>query len=176
MAVFELLTGATGASVVAAGNGHLVNRSSRIADGVWRRGAAGKPVCMDVTGGWRYQVNEPLMSRVGVPAFEPARPRIGIELGAKLVDAGNRHCAIGRDVLPAIGERLAKGISGRPSAGAGRFAYRAEKPCCSTHGAKIVVAPAVPDHFELAFSEGGQNRVCEVVWRRAKMIGVKFIF
>jgi len=46
----------------------------------------------------------------------------------------------------------------------------------STHGAKIVVAPAVPDHFELAFSEGGQHRVCEVVWRRGKMIGVKFIF
>ena len=45
-----------------------------------------------------------------------------------------------------------------------------------SHGAKIVVAPAVPDHFELAFSEGGQHRVCEVVWRRAKMIGVKFIF
>ena len=66
MAVFELLTGATGASVVAAGNGHLVNRSSRIADGVWRRGAAGKPIRMDVAGGWRYQLNEPLMSRVGI--------------------------------------------------------------------------------------------------------------
>src|ERR1039458_7029696 len=63
MAVFELLTGATGASAVAAGNGHLVNRSSRIADGVWRRGAAGKPGCMDVAGGWRYQFNEPLMDR-----------------------------------------------------------------------------------------------------------------
>jgi hypothetical protein len=46
----------------------------------------------------------------------------------------------------------------------------------STHGAKIAVALAVPNHFELAFSEGRQNRVCEVVWRRAKMIGVKFIF
>src|SRR5450755_2007436 len=66
MAVFELLTGATGASFVAAGNGHLVNRSSRIADGVWRRGAAGKPVCMDVAGGWRYQFNEPLMFLVGI--------------------------------------------------------------------------------------------------------------
>ena len=36
MAVFELLARATGAWVVAAGNGHLVNRSSRIADGVPR--------------------------------------------------------------------------------------------------------------------------------------------
>jgi hypothetical protein len=66
MAVFELLARATGAWVVAAGNGHLVNRSSRIADGVPRRSAAGKPVRMDVAGGWRYQVNQYLMSRVGV--------------------------------------------------------------------------------------------------------------
>ena len=46
----------------------------------------------------------------------------------------------------------------------------------STHGAKVIVASAVPDRFDLAFSEGGQHRVCEVVWRRAKMVGVKFIF
>jgi hypothetical protein len=46
----------------------------------------------------------------------------------------------------------------------------------STHGAKVIVASAVPDRFDLAFSEGGQHRVCEVVWRRAKMIGVKFTF
>jgi hypothetical protein len=46
----------------------------------------------------------------------------------------------------------------------------------STHGAKVIVASAVPDRFDLAFSEGGRHRVCEVVWRRAKMIGVKFIF
>ena len=83
MAVFELLARATGAWVVAARNGplllfcscgslgflaplHLVNRSSRIADGVPRRSAARKPVRMDVAGGWRYQVNQCLMSRVGV--------------------------------------------------------------------------------------------------------------
>jgi hypothetical protein len=46
----------------------------------------------------------------------------------------------------------------------------------SKHGAKVIGALAVPDHFELAFSEGGQHRVCEVAWRRAKVIGVKFIF
>src|ERR1019366_6575955 len=40
MAVFELLARATGAWVVAAGNEHFVNRSSRIADGVPRRSAA----------------------------------------------------------------------------------------------------------------------------------------
>jgi hypothetical protein len=46
----------------------------------------------------------------------------------------------------------------------------------SAHGAKVVVAMAVPNLFELAFSEGGQHRVCEVVWRRTKMVGIKFIF
>jgi hypothetical protein len=46
----------------------------------------------------------------------------------------------------------------------------------STHGAKVIVDPIVPDRFELAFFEGGQHRCCEVVWRRAKMLGVKFIF
>jgi hypothetical protein len=48
----------------------------------------------------------------------------------------------------------------------------------STHGAKVVAGTpsAFPDRFELAFFEGGQSRVCEVVWRRAKMLGVKFIF
>jgi hypothetical protein len=48
----------------------------------------------------------------------------------------------------------------------------------SKHGAKVIVAlpSAFPDRFELAFFQGGQNRVCEVVWRRAKMLGVKFIF
>ena len=66
MAVLELLARATGAWVVAAGNGHLVNRSSRIGDGVSRRCAEGKPVRMDVAGGWRYQFNERLMSRIGI--------------------------------------------------------------------------------------------------------------
>jgi PilZ domain len=48
----------------------------------------------------------------------------------------------------------------------------------SQQGAKVSVEtpPAVPDRFELAFSHGGQSRVCEVMWRRAKMLGVRFIF
>jgi hypothetical protein len=46
----------------------------------------------------------------------------------------------------------------------------------SKHGAKVMVDSVVPDRFELAFFEGGQHRVCEVVWRRVKMIGVKFLF
>jgi hypothetical protein len=32
----------------------------------------------------------------------------------------------------------------------------------STHGAKVIVPSDVPDRFELAFSERGQHRVCEV--------------
>jgi hypothetical protein len=46
----------------------------------------------------------------------------------------------------------------------------------STHGAKVIVPSDVPDRFELAFSEGGQHRICEVIWRRANMLGVRFIF
>jgi hypothetical protein len=48
----------------------------------------------------------------------------------------------------------------------------------SRHGAKVFVElpSSVPDYFELAFFQGGQNRVCEVVWRRSKMLGIKFIF
>jgi PilZ domain len=34
----------------------------------------------------------------------------------------------------------------------------------STHGAKVIIPSDVPDRFELAFSERGQHRVCEVVW------------
>jgi hypothetical protein len=66
VAVLELLTRATEAWVVAAGNEHLVNRSSRIVDGVSRRCTAGKPVRMDVAGGWRYQFHERPMSRIGI--------------------------------------------------------------------------------------------------------------
>jgi hypothetical protein len=48
----------------------------------------------------------------------------------------------------------------------------------SQQGAKVVVRTpsAVPDRFELAFFQGGQSRVCEVIWRRSKMLGVRFIF
>src|SRR6266478_8995391 len=66
MAVLELLARATEAWVVAAGSEHLVNRSSRTVDGVSRRCTAGKPVRMDVAGGWRYQFHERLMSRIGI--------------------------------------------------------------------------------------------------------------
>ena len=46
----------------------------------------------------------------------------------------------------------------------------------SNHGAKVVVAiaAAVPDHFELAFSQAGQKRACTVIWRRIKTVGVRF--
>jgi hypothetical protein len=66
MAVFELLSGAARAWIVAAWHRHLVDWLSRISGSVSRRGAAGKPVRMDVAGRWGYQVNESLMSRIGV--------------------------------------------------------------------------------------------------------------
>lgn len=39
----------------------------------------------------------------------------------------------------------------------------------------VELPSAVPDRFELAFFQGDQKRSCEVIWRRAKMLGVKFI-
>ena len=47
----------------------------------------------------------------------------------------------------------------------------------SKEGAKVIVdlPSAVPDRFALVFFQGGQNRACEVIWRRAKMLGVKFV-
>src|SRR5439155_20072028 len=66
MAVFVLLPGATRARVVAARNGRLVDRPSQPADGISRRSAAGKPVRMDVAGGRGDQVNEGLMSSIGL--------------------------------------------------------------------------------------------------------------
>jgi hypothetical protein len=47
----------------------------------------------------------------------------------------------------------------------------------SKNGAKIMTAlpSQVPDRFELAFTQGDANRrLCEVVWRRGKIIGVQF--
>jgi PilZ domain-containing protein len=47
----------------------------------------------------------------------------------------------------------------------------------SKHGAKVIVElpSAVPTRFALAFFQGDQMRVCEVIWRRTKMLGVKFV-
>jgi hypothetical protein len=46
----------------------------------------------------------------------------------------------------------------------------------SKQGAKVVVQipEVIPDHFELAFFQGDQKRICNVIWRRAKMLGVQF--
>jgi hypothetical protein len=48
----------------------------------------------------------------------------------------------------------------------------------SWSGAKIVPdgASAIPARFELSLVQGDQKRqICEVVWRRGKMLGVKFV-
>ena len=47
----------------------------------------------------------------------------------------------------------------------------------SQNGAKVMapVPSEVPARFEIAFFQNSQKRqVCEVVWRRGKMLGVKF--
>ena len=48
----------------------------------------------------------------------------------------------------------------------------------SKNGAKIITAmpSQVPDRFELTFTQGdGERRLCDVVWRRGKTIGVQFV-
>jgi PilZ domain len=45
-------------------------------------------------------------------------------------------------------------------------------------GAKVVVqaSPDVSNRFELAFfADAGKRRSCEVIWRRGKMLGVRFL-
>ena len=48
----------------------------------------------------------------------------------------------------------------------------------SRQAAKIIVDEtfAVPDRFELAFVQGNRKRqACEVVWRRGRTLGIKFL-
>jgi hypothetical protein len=48
----------------------------------------------------------------------------------------------------------------------------------SSTGAKVVVrsGSGIPDRFELAFfQEVSRRRKCEVIWRRGKVLGVKFL-
>jgi hypothetical protein len=48
----------------------------------------------------------------------------------------------------------------------------------SKRGAKIVPdgSSVVPSRFELAFALGDQKRQpCEVIWRRGRMLGIKFV-
>jgi hypothetical protein len=59
---------------------------------------------------------------------------------------------------------------------------RAERECsildASPAGAKLVVADSsgIPDRFELAFFQNADKRQrCEAIWRRGKVLGVKFV-
>jgi hypothetical protein len=61
-------------------------------------------------------------------------------------------------------------------------AGRADRECrvldISPAGAKVVVevSAGIPDSFELAFFRSAdQRRLCEVLWRTGKVIGVKFV-
>jgi PilZ domain len=46
----------------------------------------------------------------------------------------------------------------------------------SKGGAKVATTTAapLPDRFELSFSQGEQNRSCDVIWRHGRICGVKF--
>ena len=61
-------------------------------------------------------------------------------------------------------------------------AGRADRECqvldISPVGAKVVIeaSASVPERFELAFFQSvDQRRVCEVVWRTGKVLGVRFV-
>jgi hypothetical protein len=61
------------------------------------------------------------------------------------------------------------------------LAGRADQECqvmdISVNGAKVVadIPSLVPSRFELTFMQGNaKRRVCNVIWRRGKMIGVQF--
>ena len=43
----------------------------------------------------------------------------------------------------------------------------------SSGGAKVAMTTStlIPNHFELAFAQGGQTRSCEVIWRHGKILG-----
>jgi hypothetical protein len=59
---------------------------------------------------------------------------------------------------------------------------RADRECSvldsSPAGAKVVVqdGSGIPERFELAFfHEASKRRKCEVIWRRGKVLGVRFV-
>src|SRR5450756_26001 len=76
MAALELLAGAAWAKVIAASNGYLVDRLSRIADGFSTWSTASKPVRMNVAHTGGDHVNEGLMSnQSGRASISDCQPR-----------------------------------------------------------------------------------------------------
>jgi hypothetical protein len=81
-----------------------------------------------------------------------------------------RQASVGEKMKPKHFERevrRARHLSARIMV-AGRAHCECQVLDISTHGAKVIIPSDVPDRFELAFSERGQHRVCEVVWRRPR--------
>jgi PilZ domain len=76
----------------------------------------------------------------------------------------------------------ARGPTGSPPVGVAGDTGRTDQECrvldISRNGAKVVteMPSEVPVRFELAFFQSDQKRrACEVIWRRGKMLGVKFL-
>src|SRR5450830_1941834 len=87
MAALELLAGAAWAKVIAASNGYLVDRLSRIADGFSTWSTASKPVRMNVAHTGGDHVNEGLVRH-----FEPTTYMFLVQeadCGTEPIDATN---------------------------------------------------------------------------------------
>lgn len=60
----------------------------------------------------------------------------------------------------------------------GQTDYEVQVLDVSRGGAKVItgLSATIPERFEMTFNQGDQKRrPCEVVWRRGKMIGVRFL-
>jgi hypothetical protein len=60
----------------------------------------------------------------------------------------------------------------------GQTGYEVQMLDVSRGGAKVITdrSATIPERFEMAFAPGDQKRrPCEVIWRRGKMIGIRFL-
>jgi hypothetical protein len=89
----------------------------------------------------------------------------------------------GRDPLPSFSTMTRRSDRTVPPASAWIVINgRADRECslldASAVGAKVVVqdGAGIPDRFELAsFLAVDKRRKCEVIWRRGKVLGIKFV-
>jgi hypothetical protein len=89
----------------------------------------------------------------------------------------------GRDILPSFSAMARRSDRTAPPAAAWIVINgRADCECsildASPAGAKVVVQDGsrIPDRFELAFFQAvDKRRKCEVIWRRGKLLGVRFV-
>jgi len=69
-------------------------------------------------------------------------------------------------------------LNGRINSENGSYIAKTQTIDLSEHGAKLKLdrTVALPRHFQLSLSEKGDvQRLCEIVWRSATAVGVRFI-